>query len=57
MDGFEQTHGATHAETLACVSSLGELILAMGRLGEAEPLYHRVLAGREETLGETHVPT
>ena len=43
--------GPTHPDTLTSVNNLAGLLQAQGKLDEAEPLYRRALAGREETLG------
>lgn len=44
-------------DALAIMSSLGFLYQAMGRFGEAEPLYLRALEGRKRVLGEEHPDT
>jgi hypothetical protein len=42
---------AADAATLEFASSLGHLLLAQGKLDEAEPLFLRALEGHEATLG------
>lgn len=39
--------GAAHPEVIAATAELGSVLVAMGRLGEAEPLLRQALAGGE----------
>ncbi|KAJ1639406.1 hypothetical protein T492DRAFT_1117215 [Pavlovales sp. CCMP2436] len=55
-----QTGGAAltaEPGNLGLTDSLGRLLQAQGKLGEAEPLLRRALEGREEQLGESHPDT
>jgi len=49
--------GANHPHTLNAVCSLALLLHAQGKLAEAEPLYRRALAGKEQQLSAQHPST
>ncbi|MBT8486474.1 MAG: serine/threonine-protein kinase, partial [Phycisphaerae bacterium] len=53
----EDTHGATHPETLAGLVDVGALARLRGRHAEAEPLLRAALDGRRQVLGDDHVDT
>lgn len=49
--------GANHADTLASMNSLAELLLYRGKFPEAEPLLREVVDGRARQLGADHPDT
>merc|ERR1712032_963710 len=53
----EKSLGSAHPCTLTVVDNLAINLRSQGRLEEAEPLFARVLGGREEDLGHTHETT
>lgn len=46
--------GANHVDTAACLNNLGELLVQLNRLDEAEPMLKEALAARRITLGNLH---
>ena len=46
-----------HPSTLTSVNNLAFLLVAQGKLGDAEQFYRRALDGREQVLGPTHPAT
>jgi tetratricopeptide (TPR) repeat protein len=57
VERAERVLGADHEQTLLAANNLGALRVEQGRLGEAEPLLQRALAGRERVLGQDHDET
>ena len=53
----DRLFGIQDSKALRAASRLGSILQAQGKLSEAEPLYQRALAGREETLGPNHPDT
>lgn len=51
---MEQQLGFDHPDTANSLHNLAGLYYAMGRYGEAEPLYGRALAIAEQQLGVNH---
>jgi hypothetical protein len=49
--------GATASETLECTSSLGNALVNLGSLSDAEPLLEAAATGFSQTLGESHDKT
>ena len=53
----EQEQGAAHLDTAWAASTLAGLYDAQGKYEQAEPLYERALAIREQQLGPEHPAT
>ena len=51
---LESSLGVDHLDTIACVSSLANLVEARGDNSGAEPLHRRVMLARERILGAEH---
>ena len=49
-----ETLGNKHPDTLRSISDMARLLQDNGKLAEAKPLCHEVLAGYRETLGDKH---
>ena len=49
--------GPKHPSTLASVREMGRLLVALGRLTEAEPYFREALDGRRRVLGAEHPDT
>ena len=52
-----QTLGDKHPDTLTSINNMASMLLDLGKLAEAEPLFREALAGRRETLGDKHPST
>jgi hypothetical protein len=53
LAGYEKALGPDHTSTLTTVQNLGNLYTGQGKLGEAEQMYQRALAGSELLLSGT----
>lgn len=50
----ERTVGPGHPEVAACLNNLAVLLKGVGKRAEAEALYRRSIAIKEQALGPTH---
>ena len=50
----EAALGKQHAEVAACLNNLAVLLKAMGRHTEAQSMYERCIAIKEQAMGPTH---
>ena len=57
LEAKRATLGPKHPSTLTSVTNLAQLLMAQGRLGEAEVLAREVLTGRRSILGIAHPHT
>jgi tetratricopeptide (TPR) repeat protein len=57
LQGYRETLGPKHPDTLTSMNNLAGLYKAQGRYGEAEPLLREALQIRCETLGPKHPDT
>ena len=50
----EAALGRQHPEVAACLNNLAVLLKAMGRHAEAQGMYERCIAIKEQAMGPTH---
>jgi len=57
IQGFEAKEGENSENALSAMNSLAQVLSKLERDDEAEALFRRTLAGREEKLGKHHPVT
>ena len=57
LQGYRETLGDRHADTLSSIANLGSLLCAKGDLNGAAPLLREALQVSRETLGDRHKDT
>jgi len=57
IEALRRDRGAEHADTLAAMLELAEMLWMRGRLSEVRAIEEHVLAARRRALGEAHADT
>ena len=57
MQAKRYTLGDRHPVTLTSIGNMGTLLMDMGQLEEARPLFEEALQAKRETLGDRHPST